>query len=61
MITIDLATLHTLAILAREATRAREARGDLATSPALGDCRQAVDAASRLIEGAFARTVRTAA
>lgn len=54
MIQIDLATLHTLAVLAREATLARETRGDLALAPALSECRQAVDVASQLIEHAFA-------
>lgn len=58
MITIDVDTLHTLLVLAREATRAREAAGDLAVVPALSDCHGAIENGAALIEAAFAVAAR---
>jgi t-SNARE complex subunit (syntaxin) len=53
MITIDLNTLHTLLVLAREATQARESRGDLAPVPDVEECHRAIEEGATAIERAF--------
>lgn len=53
MITIDLNTLHTLLVLAREATQARESRGDLAPVPDVEECHRAIEEGASAIERAF--------